>query len=257
MVTPNDVDKEESTQPTEEVSNETSPAKYLVLANAILWKDPDSDFMLTWTDQTVVHTLRDPAYGTDVKQPKVKIKDGKWWIYTNDIPEDTRLYTLINRAVRAGILAFVDSPEKWLKKERNTKAKQKGRVGLIWSELDRQDVKDNKIMPRSPSIAYNTMTYQDKDSKAYKILQEATQELRKLLPKVVGALSNAQVKETFLKEALYIERNGYNRAAVPRGAVIDMIIEMMRDHGIASGIGIVTEEQEPLTKDVKTLQIPI
>jgi len=160
MVTKNDVESNETTQPVEETTTTTSnesnkenspreslPAKYLVLANAILWKDPDSDFMLTWTDQTVEHTLRDPAYGTDVKQPKTKIKEGNWWVSTSDIPKDTRLYTLINRAVKAGTLVFVDSPEKWLNNIRKAKANSNGRVGLIWNELENNEVKANKSYP--------------------------------------------------------------------------------------------------------------
>lgn len=233
--------------------------KYLVLSGAMFWKDPEGNLTLTWTDQTVEHTLRAPSYGTDVEQPEIKVKDGSWWIATKDISvgSDDRLVKLIRRGVEAGILTLTNSYEKWLEDSQKEPEKSKKlRKGLVWKELELKAVRENKQLPRNPSIGRGTMAYSDSDSVAYKLLQESAQDLRRLLLETVGALGSKQQIENFLKEAFYIERKGYNRTAAPRSAVVDMIVDLMASHGIASGIGIVSQDREPITDNVTPLRIP-
>ena len=59
-------------------------AQYLVLANGLFWKDPDSDFMLTWTAEVTERTLRNQNKPTEEHQ--VDMKNGRWWIAKEDIP---------------------------------------------------------------------------------------------------------------------------------------------------------------------------
>lgn len=238
--------------------------KYLVLANAMFWRDPDSGFELSWTTQTIPHSLRDSnpkslkaLAEAEKNKEEFDPSEGNWWIKIEDIPQDQNLLRMLNRAVTVGNMELTDDYAQWLIDKQNAKNNDKGkRKGLIWSELDIQKVKDRKQIPRSPSIARGSMTYSDKDSKAYKILQEPQQNLKSLLPKLVGALPEKD-RPAFLQEALSIERAGYNRAAQPRVSVVDLLIDLMGSYGISSGIGLVSSEQEPITKNVKPLKIPI
>jgi len=248
---------------TDNTINMSNP-KYLVLADAMLWRDPKTGFQLSWNTQTVEKTLRalNPKSAKALKAEEGKEpetfnpEDGDWWIAMSDIPKDPELRKMLNRAVNAGKMEFTNDYKQWLIDKQDAKASSKGkRKGLVWTEGDLERVKNRKQIPRNPSIARGTMTYADKDSKAFKLLQEASQDLRSLLPKIVGALPK-EAQGPFLREALEIEKQGYNRAVTPRSAVMDLILDLMGDLGIASGIGMVVTEQEPITKNVKSIKIP-
>jgi len=240
--------------------------KYLVLADAAVWHD-ESGFELSWLSQTKEHHLIDDVPTTkkereDLEQRKadeekrLAPKLGNWWVPVKDIPtNNTDLVKRINIALAYGILELTNDYEAWLIDQKKKTDGPKRQHRLVWSELDRQAVKEQTQIPRMPSLAKGTLSYGDKDSKAYKLLQQNAKELKVAIPQIVGALDKESRKE-FTLQLLQIEQKGYNRSAAPRRDVIDTITEVRAGLGLHSGLTPIREDQ-PITSDVKPLRLLI
>lgn len=234
---------EDNEQKTEDTSTEdTSTAdakkefskKYIVLDHQIMWQDPATKFQLDWFNP----------------------EDGAWWAKTEDIP--SAAVPQVRLSLRAGTLKLVDSYKKWAKSGKDdVVSKTSRRDKLVWTEIEENDVQANRRPPRNPSIAKGTLTYGDQKSKAYQVLQKTAAELKNELPKIVTAMTEKNA-EAFLREAVDLEKRGYNRALHARDSVIDTLKQILIGMGFNSGITRVKDEdEEPITKDSKPVRFAL
>jgi len=209
--------------------------KYVILTNQMMWQDPTTKFQLNWFNPE---------------------EEESWWARTEDIPGEA--VDIVKKAIGMGILKVANSYKKRADKNKVAGSKGRRKDKLVWTELDKDDVKANKRTPRNPSIAKGTLTYGDQNSKAYQILQKTVIELTKELPKITASMSKENA-EAFLREAMDIEKHGYNRVLHPRDSVLDTIKQILVSMGLSSGITRVVQERddEPITRDSKPVRFAL
>jgi len=209
-------------------SNSTKQKKYIILRNTNHWEIEEEDvhFILS-------HTR----------------KGAKPYAAWNNLKKVVK--ERAEKAVELGILDFTDDPESY-KPEPEVKPSGKKAPRYVWRELENEDVKNNRRIPRAPQFSTGTMEYIDKNSSAFKLLKLQAHQVIERLP---GYLSNLEKEQAiaFLKEALAIETRGMNPSMGPRRQVVDAINEQLVKLGAKRAMisGVTSQADDESDPNVK------
>jgi len=209
-------------------SQKVKPGKYVILKNINHWEIDEEDISFVLS-----HTRKGAKPYAAFNNLKKAVKDR------------------VMKAVELGVLDFTDDPENY---QPPVNAPEGGRKTprYVWRELNREDVKNNRQIPKAPQFSSGTMEYVDKNSKAFKLLKLQAHQVLERLPGYLSGLDEQRAIE-FLREALAIETRGLNPAMGPRRQVVDALNEELVKLGVKRAMltGVISMEDEDSDPNVK------
>lgn len=151
---------------------------------------------------------------------------------TSGLSQD--LLKRIDRAVRLEVLDYTDEPDKYTPPASESRSTE-SRPRFHWNELKRQDVKDNKLMPKAPQISNRTLAYPDPNGVSARLLILTAKEFSQRLPGVLAGRTKPE-QVSILNDLLKHETSGMNPSFASRRQVVDAINERLVDLGVKNAI---------------------
>jgi len=166
-------------------------------------------------------------------------EEDKYYMPVSKIPEDDK--AAVDRAVESGLLKISKKPELSLAHAQRKAAEISRQPIVAVTHIDRLKWKDqekvieegSKRPPKSPSVGSKSATYTNEKSKVFMFLQKPAQHLKKELAGEIGTLNTNKEKEKYLREAEYIESQGYNPTNATRTEIMAEIVRLLKPYNTA------------------------
>jgi len=208
----------------------TKKYKFVKLSEGnVIWKDPASGFMLNALSKEHFANLE-------------------------NVP--TKAKVAVEKAVSKGLLEYTSDPEATITTEKTIDKPivTDSPIRMKWN-----DKNSNENFRKSPSFTNRNMSIDTENpvvNQAFTLLAAAPAQAIDKMAETLAAL-NENEKEVFLQACLKVEKSGNNTAAKPRTQVMDYLKKTFVDLGLKSGLGNVTEEEEPLVDDVTSVKFDL